>query len=115
MIKTGIFSSAFISKPTLTSVKFGSICSYVGENAFKDCISLEDIEIKGPHEFKVEQNAFLNCNNLRKICLKCKVDLSDYLKSILKNMEIQVYYKAENIIDLAYEGYAVTMLPQMNL
>lgn len=95
--------------PTIISV------SVFSPNAFKDCISLEDIEIKGPHEFKVEQNAFLNCNNLKKICLRCKVDLSDYLKSVLKNMEIEAFYKAENILNLAYEGYSVTMLPQMNL
>ncbi len=94
--------------PTIISV------SVFGPNAFKDCISLEEIKIKGPHEFKVEQDAFLNCNNLNKICLRCKVDLSDYLKSVLKNMEIKAYYKAENILNLAYEGYSVTMLPYMS-
>lgn len=43
MAVIGVSSSAFFSQGTITSVKFGSTCTYVGEDAFKNCISLEEI------------------------------------------------------------------------
>ena len=43
MYNKSIPLSAFQSQPTITSVKFGSTCTYVGKDAFKNCISLEEI------------------------------------------------------------------------
>lgn len=43
MAVIGVSSSAFFGKKTITSVKFGSTCTYVDKDAFKECISLEEI------------------------------------------------------------------------
>ena len=46
MSEKGISSSAFIDLSTITSVNFGNKCTFVGEDAFKNCISLEEINEK---------------------------------------------------------------------
>lgn len=43
MAVIGVSSRAFVGQSTITSVKFGSTCTYVGKEAFKECTSLEII------------------------------------------------------------------------
>jgi hypothetical protein len=43
MSNIGISSGAFRSKSAILAAHFGSNCSFVGENAFKDCINLTQI------------------------------------------------------------------------
>lgn len=54
-------TNAFKSQSTITSVKFGSKCSYVGINAFKDCISLKEINDDNSIE-KIERGTFAGTN-----------------------------------------------------
>lgn len=91
MSKTGIPSSAFESQTTITSVFFGSNCATIGENAFKNCISLSEIntdnniENIGSNAFAgtnisiakfailsaLHKGAFSNCSNLSHINISC--------------------------------------------
>ena len=61
MSKTGIVSNGFIGKSTITSVNFGSSCTYVGQGAFKDCTSLEKINENNVIE-TIEGGAFAGTN-----------------------------------------------------
>ena len=93
MANKSVYNNAFISKPTITSISFGSQCLYVGENAFKDCISLKEInkdnvlEYIGSYAFtdneltsvtfskltKMHNNAFMSCSMLKHISMpNCK-------------------------------------------
>ena len=93
MANKSVYNNAFISKPTITSISFGSQCLYVGENAFKDCISLKEInkdnvlEYIGSYAFtdneltsvtfskltKMHNNAFMSCSKLEHISMpNCK-------------------------------------------
>ena len=92
MTEIGVKDNAFISQTPITTVKFGEQCVYVGQNAFKDCTSLEEInrdnyiEDIGSNAFagsalhdatfnylnNIEQSAFENCSNLNYISIpKC--------------------------------------------
>ena len=99
--------TSLLFMPTLVSV------SNFDADTFKDCTSLEELEFNGPHEVQIYQDTFNNCPNLKKMRFLCKVKLNDYLKNILKNIEIEAVADAENIVHLAYEGYSVKIIPKM--
>lgn len=88
----GIGDNAFINDSTIISVKFGDRCISVGENAFKGCVSLSEInddnviETIGSNAFEstnlnsvkfnklnvVDDNAFNSCSNLTSVKMpKC--------------------------------------------
>ena len=91
MSKKGIPSNIFSQQSTITSVFFGSECASVGENAFKDCVSLTEIntdnaiEIIGSNAFagtnisvakfadlkKLNNGAFSSCSSLTHINISC--------------------------------------------
>ena len=93
MTKKSVYSDAFSLQTTITSVKFGSLCAHVGENAFFECISLEkindnnEIESIGSNAFagtklttanfsklnELYDGAFNNCRNLTCVSIpKCE-------------------------------------------
>ena len=53
----------FAGESTITSVVFGSKCNFVGQNAFRDCISLSKINDDNMIE-NIQPYAFANCSNL---------------------------------------------------
>ena len=89
MAEIGISNGAFKSKTTILSANFGSLCSYIGESAFEDCIYLSEINDNnvitsiGISAFAstmlssitfnklttLESNAFYNCSKLRNISI----------------------------------------------
>ena len=78
MAVIGVSSSAFSGKGTITSVKFGSTCTYVGKDAFNKCISLSEINDDNVIE-EIYDGAFastklssVNFSKLKSIILFCK-------------------------------------------
>lgn len=68
MSNIGIPSSSpigiFEGKPIITSVSFGNECTYIGDNAFKDCISLKQINDDNMIEC-IGNNTFKGCVSLK--------------------------------------------------
>ena len=60
MAKKGV-SGSFSKQTTITSVKFGSQCCFVGEHAFQECISLGEINDDNVLEY-IGSNAFAQTN-----------------------------------------------------
>jgi hypothetical protein len=60
MAKKGV-SGSFSKQTTITSVKFGSRCCFVGEHAFQECISLGEINDDNVLEY-IGSNAFAQTN-----------------------------------------------------
>ena len=60
MAKKGV-SGSFSKQTTITSVKFGSQCCFVGEHAFKECTSLSEINDDNVLEY-IGSNAFAQTN-----------------------------------------------------
>lgn len=56
-------NNEFAGESTITSVVFGSKCNFIGQNAFRDCISLSTINNDNMIE-NIQPYAFANCNNL---------------------------------------------------
>lgn len=61
MSKKGVDSRAFMNQSTIVSAKFDSQCTYIGESAFKDCISLSEINNNNVIE-TIGSNAFAGTN-----------------------------------------------------
>lgn len=68
MSNIGIPSSStigiFEGKSIITSVSFGSKCTYIGDNAFKNCVSLKQINDDNMIEY-IGNNAFQSCVSLK--------------------------------------------------
>lgn len=68
MSNIGIPSSSpigiFEGKSIITSVSFGSECTYIGDNAFKDCVSLKQINDDNMIEC-IGNNTFKGCVSLK--------------------------------------------------
>lgn len=68
MSNIGIPSSSpigiFEGKSIITSVSFGSECTYIGDNAFKDCVSLKQINDDNMIEC-IGDNTFKGCVSLK--------------------------------------------------
>ena len=89
MAEIGISNSIFKGQSTILSANFGSLCSYIGDSAFEDCIYLSEINDNnvitsiGISAFAstmlssitfnklttLESNAFYNCTKLRNISI----------------------------------------------
>lgn len=80
--------------------------SILTKNMFKDCLSLDLLEFEGPHIAKIEDGAFNNCPCLSEMVFKCKVELSNYIRQLLKKIDITTNDE-QNLLDLAYEGYSI--------
>lgn len=93
MAVIGVSSSAFDSQQTITSVKFGSTCTYVGKDAFKNCISLEEINNDNVIE-EIYAGAFANTK-------LSSVNFSK-LKSIIGSIVASVSGAFQNCSDLTY-------------
>lgn len=93
MYNKSIPSNAFISQSTITSVTFGSKCASVGTDAFKDCISLEEINDDNVIE-KIYAGAFANTK-------LSSVNFSK-LKSIIGSIVASVSGAFQNCSDLTY-------------
>ena len=62
-LKGRIPDNKFAGQSTITSVVFGNKCNFVGQNAFRDCISLSKINDDNMIE-NIQPYAFANCSNL---------------------------------------------------
>ncbi|MBR4420461.1 MAG: leucine-rich repeat protein [Clostridia bacterium] len=82
----------FTNSIKLQKVKVSSGLKEIGESAFRNCMSLENIDISKTNGIKIGKNAFKNCAKLKKI------DLSN----------------AKEIGERAFEGCALLQVPQLN-
>jgi hypothetical protein len=64
MSKKGIPNEEFKNKKTITSVKFGNKCNFVGHEAFSGCTSLEKVIIP-PTISSIDDRAFGYCSSLK--------------------------------------------------
>ena len=80
MYNKSIPSNAFIGQSTITSVTFGSKCASVGTDAFKDCISLEEINDDNVIE-KIYAGAFANTKLSSVKFSKLKSIIGSFVKS----------------------------------
>ena len=65
---TGIGSSCFINKTTLTSVTVSEGIEFIGEKAFFDCSNLVSVSLPNGFE-KIRKGCFFNCSKLEHITL----------------------------------------------
>ena len=61
MANTGIPMGRFANQSTIMSARFGSKCTFVGKNAFKECILLSEINDDNVIE-TIDSGAFVNTN-----------------------------------------------------
>ena len=70
MDKIGVPPSKFSGKNKIVSVKFGSKCTYVGKDAFRDCKSLETITFNNDNVMEeICDGAFAGCDKISSITL----------------------------------------------
>ena len=73
---------------------------------FSECTQLKELSFIGKEKLKIPDRMFANCPNLRCLYFWCKVEITEYVKDKLQ--EIEVYCNStSNVLDLAYEGYKV--------
>lgn len=111
MDNKGVHNNAFIDDISIVSVIFGKRCTYVGENAFKNCILLNEInedniiEDIGSNAFSrtnlisakfnnlinLHSGAFRECNKLNYISIpKCKCIQTEAFKECVELTSINI-------------------------
>ncbi len=109
----GIGQSAFEGKTKLEKVTIPATVKTIGKNAFKNCVSLKSVDIKGNSLLKIEQGAFEGCASLESIRIPASVEtledgafkecvgLKEFIAgdsgSDLKNISSGVFEGCENL------------------
>ena len=117
MDKIGVPPRKFSGENKIVSVKFGSKCTYVGKDAFRDCKSLETITFNNDNVMEeICDGAFAGCDKISSIklpsglkkighlCLSTTSELYIYIPDSLSNPPI--FTKDGNESDSSYPfGY----------
>ena len=105
MTKIGINSSStgiFESQSTILSAKFGSQCTFIGSNAFKNCISLKEINDDNVID-TIGSNAFVR-TNLQSVIFDNLQTLYSAAFYMCSNLSYISMPKCTNIPDFAFAG-----------
>ena len=85
------------------------------DGTFYNCEKLTELEFVGPNNLLIDNNTFSNCPNLKKFTFRCKVKMNQYLLRELQNAIIFVEDKNKAMLDMAYLGYNVNVIPDRNI
>lgn len=123
MALKGIGDNAFMNQSTILSVKFGSQCTNVGENAFRGCVSLSEIngdnviETIGSSAFAVAalssatfnklsylyQYAFKNCSYLEYISISnCNTIQTGTFQNCVSLSDVNI----KNVLSIGEDAFA---------
>ena len=88
---------------SLSEIIFGNDLKYIGKNNFKNC-DIELVDLSNLKYIYVDEEAFVNCNNLEIILLPINVELQNYAFKNCRNLNyvnIDMVYNYNELIELS--------------
>ena len=98
----GVSNNAFEGQDRITSAFFSSMCSFVGENAFKECVNLTEINKNNVIE-KIGSSAF-NGTNLSSVCFSFLTDMGESAFANCSKLTTISMPNCDNIPSYAFEN-----------
>lgn len=101
---TRIGNGSFACNELLTRVTIPPSVHSIARNAFYDCKSLREvIVLEGADELIIEDGAFFNCTDLRRIILKRNVRIGDYAFACEENTGVELEVSSKQQLQISGE------------